>query len=61
MGFGSYDESEQTEQDLDDDEDAAVTVHEHQFEGDVTVEHGGSTEDLIGQLQDIKESKQDDE
>ena len=61
MGFGSYDESEQQQRDADDDydEDAAVNVHEHAYEGDVTVETGGSTDDLIGQLQDIKKNKED--
>lgn len=62
MGFGSYDESEQRHetQDTEDDEDAAVTVHEHEYEGTVSVETGGSTDDLLGQLQDIKENDSDD-
>ncbi|MFC7216167.1 DUF5786 family protein [Saliphagus sp. GCM10025334] len=64
MGFGSYDESEQQHQnkDTEDDEDAAVSVHEHEHEGTITVETGGSTDDLLGQLEDIKAKKaQDDE
>ena len=62
MGFGSYDESEQQHrnQSADDDEDAAVTVHENDYEGSVTVESDASTDDLLGQLQEIKESKDDD-
>ncbi|MFC6719057.1 DUF5786 family protein [Natrialbaceae archaeon GCM10025810] len=61
MGFGSYDESEQQQQDVggEDDDDAAVNVHEHEYEGDVTVETGGSTDDLLGQLQEIKENKEE--
>lgn len=60
MGFGSYDESEQQQQDVsEEDEDSAVNVHEHEYEGDVTTETGGSTEDLLGQLQDIKENKEE--
>ncbi len=42
-----------------DDEDAAVNVHENEYEGDMTVETGGSTDDLLGQLQDIKENKEE--
>ncbi|MFC7230571.1 DUF5786 family protein [Saliphagus sp. GCM10025308] len=64
MGFGSYDESEQQHQnaDTEDDEDAAVSVHEHEHEGTITVENGSSTDDLLGQLKDIKDKKaQDDE
>lgn len=63
MGFGSYDESEQQQQDVgdEDDEDAAVNVHENDYEGEMTVETGGSADDLIGQLQDIKENKGTDE
>lgn len=61
MGFGSYDESEQQQPDVsDEDEDAAVNVHEHDYEGDVTVENGGSTDDLLGQLEDIKANKDEE-
>lgn len=60
MGFGSYDESEQEHQnqETEDDEDAAVNVHEHTHEGTMTVETGDSTDDLLGQLQDIKDKKE---
>lgn len=58
MGFGSYDESEQQQQEIsDDDEDEAVNVHENDYEGEMTVETGGSADELIGQLQEIKENK----
>ncbi|MFC3959250.1 DUF5786 family protein [Halovivax cerinus] len=59
MGFGSYDESEQQQPDVsdEDDEDAAVNVHEHEHDGDMTVETGASTDELLGQLQDIKDDK----
>lgn len=61
MGFGSYDESEQQHQDTDteDDEDAAVNVHENDYEGEVTTETGGSTDELLGQLQEIKEDDEE--
>ncbi|NUE02958.1 death domain-associated protein [Halorubraceae archaeon YAN] len=63
MGFGSYDESEQQRQDVntDADEDAAVNVHENDHDGQMTVESGASTDDLLGQLQEIKDSKKETE
>ncbi|AXR77992.1 DUF5786 family protein [Natrarchaeobaculum sulfurireducens] len=63
MGFGSYDESEQQHQNrnTEDDEDAAVNVHQNDHDGSITVESDASTDDLLGQLQEIKDSKQDDE
>ncbi|ELY49104.1 DUF5786 family protein [Natronorubrum bangense] len=63
MGFGSYDESEQQQQNVsdEDDEDAAVNVHENDYEGEMTVETGDSTDNLIGQLQEIKENKESEE
>ena len=61
MGFGSYDESEQREQDYsDDDEDAVVSVHGSDYEGTMSVDTSGSTDDLIGRLQDIKDAKNDE-
>ncbi|ELZ09110.1 hypothetical protein C479_12012 [Halovivax asiaticus JCM 14624] len=60
MGFGSYDESEQQQPEMnDEDEDAAVSVHEHDHDGEMTVETGASTDDLIGQLQDMKETDEE--
>lgn len=63
MGFGSYDESEQQQQNTgtEDDEEAAVVSHENEYEGSMTLETGGSTDDLLGQLQDIKEKKEVDD
>ncbi|WP_049926994.1 DUF5786 family protein [Halopiger goleimassiliensis] len=62
MGFGSYDESEQQHQsrESDGDEDAAVNVHENDYDGSVTVESDASTDDLLGQLQEIKESSDEE-
>ncbi|MCU4926613.1 DUF5786 family protein [Halobacteria archaeon AArc-dxtr1] len=59
MGFGSYDESEQRQPDAgtEDDEDAAVNVHQNDHDGEMSVETGGSTDALLGQLQEIKEKK----
>ncbi|MFP8956416.1 DUF5786 family protein [Natrialbaceae archaeon A-CW3] len=63
MGFGSYDESEQKHQqrDTDDGEDAAVNVHEHEHDGEMTLENGASTDELLGQLADIKAKNADEE
>ncbi len=63
MGFGSYDESEQKhqQQDTQADEEAAVNVHQNEYDGTMTVENGDSTEDLLGQLQDIKASQESEE
>lgn len=39
-----------------DDEDATVDVHERDYEGEMTVETAGSTEDLLGRLQQREEA-----
>ena len=57
MGFGSYDESEQREQDFgseDEDEEAAVNVHKAEFTGEMSVDTTASTEDLISGLAEMK-------
>jgi len=58
MGFGSYDESEQERQNADTsaDDTEAVNVHENDYNGSVSVESDASTDELLGQLQDIKET-----
>jgi len=60
MGFGSYDESEQKDQDVDTDDDNAVNVHENDHDGEVTIEGGASTDDLVGRLS-RDEDDEDDE
>ena len=55
MGFGSYDESEQKDQNADDiDDNDGVTVHENTHDGDVSFESDASQEELIDQLQEMK-------
>lgn len=57
MGFGSYDESEQQNQDVETDDDSeGVTVHDDDHEGEVNFETGASTGDLVDRLADIKDS-----
>ena len=57
MGFGSYDESEQENREIDteniDDEGRATQENEHK--GSVEFDIGASNEDLLDQLQDIKD------
>lgn len=55
MGFGSYDESAQQNQDVStDDESDGVSVHEHEYEGEVTFETDADTDELMDTLADIK-------
>jgi hypothetical protein len=60
MGFGSYDESEQENQELDTDDDSeGVSVREHEVDGQVSFESEASTEDLVGRLDEMRD--EDDE
>lgn len=57
MGFGSYDESEQQNQEVSDEDEAeGVNVHENDHQGEMTFESEASADDLVDQLQDIKSS-----
>ncbi|WP_135825174.1 DUF5786 family protein [Halorussus ruber] len=56
MGFGSYDESEQKDQDSDFDEDDAVNVHENSHEGEISFDSEASQDELLDQLDEIKNS-----
>ena len=58
MGFGSYDESEQKDQANDFDEDEGVSVHENSHEGEISFDSDASQDELLDQLQDIKESNE---
>jgi hypothetical protein len=51
MGFGSYDESEQQNQDVD--------VHENDHQGEVSFESDASTDDLVDRLADMKTDDED--
>ena len=61
MGFGSYDESEQQNQDMnaEDEESEGVNVHENAHEGTVTFETDASTGDLVDQLAEMKEESEE--
>ncbi len=54
MGFGSYDESEQQNQEYDDDGAEGVNVHENVHEGEVSFETDVSTDDLVDRLDEMK-------
>lgn len=56
MGFGSYDESEQDNQEYDtelDDEDG-VAAGENDHDGDIEFEFTASNDELLNRLEDIK-------
>ncbi|WP_159904198.1 DUF5786 family protein [Salinirussus salinus] len=58
MGFGSYDESEQENQeyDADYDEDDGVSAEENAHDGDVEFEFTASNDELLDRLEDIKDN-----
>ena len=60
MGFGSYDESEQDNQnyDADLDDDSGVNTEENSHEGTVDFEIGASNDELLDRLRDIKDDEQ---
>lgn len=62
MGFGSYDESEQENQEVEADGDdvEAVNVHESEHDGEVTFETDASTDALVNKLGEIKERSDDE-
>ena len=55
MGFGSYDESEQQDTDVDADGSEGVEVHENDHDGEVSFETDASTEDLVAKLGQMKD------
>jgi len=61
MGFGSYDESEQENQEYDTDfeDDDGVNTTENAHDGDVEYEFSASNDELLDKLQDIKEGDQE--
>jgi hypothetical protein len=54
MGFGSYDESEQKDQNVEADESEGVNVHESEHDGEVSFETDMSTDDLVDKLDEMK-------
>lgn len=57
MGFGSYDESEhEKRQGTTEMDDREVDPHDEGHGGEFSYEMDGSTDDMLDQLKDIKES-----
>jgi hypothetical protein len=58
MGFGSYDESEQDNQDFDADldDEEGVGTNSTGHSGEVDFENGASNDELLDRLEDIKET-----
>ena len=54
MGFGSYDESEQEDQNVDFNEEDGVETTENDHEGEVNFEFTASNDELLDRLEDIK-------
>jgi len=61
MGFGSYDESEQKDQSVEADGDEGVNVHDEDHDGEVSFESDMSTDELVGQLEAMKDDGDDEE
>jgi len=57
MGFGSYDESEQENQqsDADYDDDEAINVHHNDHDGGVSFESEADQDELLDKLQQMKD------
>jgi hypothetical protein len=60
MGFGSYDESEQSDRDHDTDDDKGVSVHDHDHDGKVSFENDASTSDLVDRLDEMGDEDDED-
>jgi hypothetical protein len=58
MGFGSYDESEQENQEYNTDfeDDDGVNTAENTHDGDVEYEFTASNDELLDRLEDIKDN-----
>jgi hypothetical protein len=61
MGFGSYDESEQENQETEIETDDGVNIHEKDHDGEVAFETDASSEELVDRLQDMKDDEEEDE
>jgi hypothetical protein len=63
MGFGSYDESEQEnqQQSTADEDVEAVNVHENDHQGEVSYENEADTDQLLSQLAEMKAAQEEEE
>jgi hypothetical protein len=60
MGFGSYDESEQENQNMDTDDDAEGVEVDGGEEGDLSFESTESTDELVGKLEQMRDDDDDE-
>jgi hypothetical protein len=60
MGFGSYDESEQERQEIDTTEIDTQDDTRTEFEGEFAFQSGANNEDLLAQLSEIKDEREQD-
>jgi len=61
MGFGSYDESEQENQNQDTNDQAEGVDIDGGEEGDLSFESSESTDELVGKLDEMRDDDEDDE
>ncbi|MEF8801723.1 MAG: DUF5786 family protein [Halolamina sp.] len=61
MGFGSYDESEQENQNLDEDDEKEGVDVDGGEEGNLSFESTESTDELVGKLEQMRDDDEDDE
>lgn len=63
MGFGSYDESEQENQNFDTDfeDEDGVDAAENDHEGTLDFEIGASNDELLDRLQEMKDTEEAEE
>ncbi|WP_053948309.1 DUF5786 family protein [Halolamina sediminis] len=61
MGFGSYDESEQENQNQDTNDQAEGVDIDGGEEGDLSFESTESTDELVGKLDEMRDDDEDDE
>lgn len=59
MGFGSYTESDQEQQEIDTSEIDIQQDDRTEFEGDLAFDPGANTDSLLTQLSDIKGEKEE--
>lgn len=59
MGFGSYDESEQKNQEVEADDSEGVSVRENDHDGTVSFETDASTDDLVDRLGEMKDDDEE--
>ncbi|MBP1986598.1 DUF5786 family protein [Halolamina salifodinae] len=60
MGFGSYDESEQENQNQDTNDQAEGVDIDGGEEGDLSFESSESTDELVGKLEEMRDDEDDE-